>query len=95
VASVRLLPGAVEDLFRLDEFLRSRNPGAADKVSRLLEAALGKLARFPKLGKLLDDHPPYRELPVAFGARGFVVRYRLLASEVVVVRVWHMREGRR
>lgn len=94
MAAVTLLPAAVEDLLRLDSFLRSKNAKAADNVSRLLERALGRLARFPMLGHLLADHPPYRELPIPFGARGYVIRYRIIEGAVVVVRVWHAREDR-
>lgn len=94
MAAVRLLPGAVEDFLRLDTFVRQRTAASADKVSRLLEHALGQLARFPKLGIALVDHVPYRELPVPFGARGYLIRYRIVEREVVVVRVWRAREER-
>ena len=96
MAAVKLLPAAVEDLSRLDAFLRSKSAPSADRLSLALEHALVQLARFPKLGRLLPDHEPFRELPVPFGARGYVVRYRLEPrGDVVVVRVWHAREERR
>ena len=94
MAAVRLLPAAVEDLLRLDTFLRDKSAAAADRVSRLLERTLGQLARFPNLGKPLGDHPLYRELAVPFGARGYLIRYRRVDRDVVVVRVWHAREDR-
>ena len=94
MASVSLLPEAVEDLARLDAFLRPKSTKAADRFSRLLENALHRLKRFPKLGSLIEDHPGFRELHVQFGAAGYSLRYRLVEQEVVVVRVWHSREGR-
>ena len=94
MAQVRLLPGAVRDLARLDEFLRDKNDKAADAVSLLVEKALRRLERFPDLGKLLDDHPGYRELYLPFGAAAYAIRYRHIESDVVIVRVWHSRERR-
>ena len=94
MATVKLLPAAVEDLQRLGAFLRGKSTIAADRVSHLLERALGQLGRHPGFGRVLDDHPPYREVPVPFGAGGYVIRYRLVNREVIVVRVWHAREQR-
>ena len=94
MASVRLLPGAVEDLRRLDTFLRAKNPIAANKLSLTLDQALKRLGRYPKLGRVLPEHPPFYELPVPFGARGYAVRYRFNGADVIVVRVWHAREDR-
>ena len=94
MAAVALLPGAVEDVYRLDEFLRSKNEASANSVSLLLDAAVARLERFPKLGKPLGDHAPFRELTVPFGGGAYVVRYRSSGSDVVVVRVWHSRERR-
>ncbi|MBL8953907.1 MAG: type II toxin-antitoxin system RelE/ParE family toxin [Myxococcaceae bacterium] len=84
----------MRDLARLDEFLRSKNAKAADTVSLLIEKALHRLARFPDLGRLIDDHPGYRELYLPYGASAYAIRYRHIENDVVVVRVWHSRELR-
>jgi hypothetical protein len=34
-----------------------------------------------------------RELPIAFGASGYLIRYQILRSEVRVLRIWHAREN--
>jgi plasmid stabilization system protein ParE len=94
MASLKLLPEAIEDLFRLDASLRTKNPKAADAVSQRLDDALSQLERFPRLGRPLDDHPPFREFVAPFSAGGYVIRYRITGDEVVVVRVWHSRELR-
>ncbi|MEM1086444.1 MAG: type II toxin-antitoxin system RelE/ParE family toxin [Pseudomonadota bacterium] len=49
---------------------------------------------FPELGQPWDADPAYRELTVVFGARGYVVRYRLMEDRVIIVRVWHGLEDR-
>jgi plasmid stabilization system protein ParE len=90
---VRFTRHAVADLRRLDEFLRERNPKAANRVSLVLEKALRQLARFPHSGQLLHDHRPYRQLLVPFGVAGYLIRYRL-DDEVVVIRVTTTREKR-
>ena len=34
-----------------------------------------------------------RELSVAFGASGYLIRYQILQSEVRILRIWHAREN--
>ncbi|MFZ5441374.1 MAG: type II toxin-antitoxin system RelE/ParE family toxin [Myxococcota bacterium] len=90
---MRFTRHAVADLRRLDEFLRERNPAAADRVSRVLEKAFRQLARFPHSGQLLDDHRPFRQMVVPFGVAGYLIRYRL-EDDVVVIRITNARERR-
>jgi plasmid stabilization system protein ParE len=104
LATVKVLPEAMADLVRLDAFLRTRSPAAADDVSCRLEAALMQLARLPRLGKPIDRPAGHREVYVTRGAATWVLRYRLMevrerggrsSWDVVVVRAWHSREQRR
>ncbi|HEY2289152.1 MAG TPA: type II toxin-antitoxin system RelE/ParE family toxin [Thermoanaerobaculia bacterium] len=34
-----------------------------------------------------------RELPIAFGASGYLIRYQILPNEVRILRIWHAREN--
>jgi plasmid stabilization system protein ParE len=94
MATVRVLPRAVHDLLRLDEFLRAKNVRAANSVSQLIAGGLRRLQQFPKIGRLMDDHPNFRELCLPFRGTAYVIRYQLFQDDVVVVRVWHSREAR-
>jgi len=49
---------------------------------------MGRVVRAPA-GSNLD----VRELPIAFGASGYLIRYQILRSEVRVLRIWHAREN--
>jgi len=91
---IRWLPGAVDDLRRLHDFLTPHSLDAANRaISTLLDAS-ETLMSFPEKGKPLEFALNYRELPVRFGSRGYVIRYRLHRNEVLIVRVWHALENR-
>ena len=88
------LPDAVLDLQRLDQFLRPHNPDAANRSLQRIRNAAERLLEFPALGKPYAPALEFRELHVPFGARGYVLRYRLEDPEIVIVRVWHALEDR-
>jgi plasmid stabilization system protein ParE len=89
------LPEAAADLNRLREFLRSKSPEAARRAGRQILEAAKILENFPESGKPVDDPAGFRDLYIPFGARGYVLRYRVrLDGEIVVIRVWHGREDR-
>jgi len=94
MAKIRWLPAAKDDLQRLYDFIapHSKN-AAANAVMTLVEAAEG-LANYPEKGRPWEPDMDFRELYVRFGARGYILRYRLFDGDVVVVRVWHGREDR-
>lgn len=94
MAAVRWLPGALDDLGRLHAFIEPHSPKAAKRAIDALIEAAGDLKEFPEKGRPWDLEPDFRELPVRFGARGYVIRYRYIDNEVIVVRVWHAREDR-
>lgn len=41
-----------------------------------------------------EEMDGFRELFVTFGARGYVIRYRIDKDHIVIVRVWHSLEQR-
>jgi plasmid stabilization system protein ParE len=94
VAKVKWLPDAKDDIERLHEFLRKKNPKAASNAIKAIRAGARKLEAFPQVGRLMDDDGQRRELFVAFGQGGYVLRYMLDDDDVVVIRVWHALEKR-
>ena len=87
---------AQSDLERLREFLQDKSPTAAQHAVSVLDAAMGSLDAFPERG-LPSDVPGVRELIVPFGRSAYVLRYALFpsADDIVILRIWHGREGYR
>lgn len=94
MALVSWLPDALDDLRRLYKFIEPHSPDAAKRAVAILIEAAGSLAEFPDKRRPWDLEMDFRELPVRFGARGYVIRYRHLGNEVIIVRVWHSLERR-
>lgn len=92
--SIRWLPEALDDLQRLHAFIEQYNPDAAKRAVTTLIDAVDALADFPEKGKPWDVDLNIRELPVRFGARGYVIRYRYVDGVIVIVRAWHTLEHR-
>jgi plasmid stabilization system protein ParE len=87
---------ASADLERPQAFLQDKNPTAAQRAVTVLDAAMRSLDAFPQRG-LLCGIPGVRELIVPFGRSAYVLRYTvlLLSDEIVILRIWHGREGER
>ena len=94
MAVVRWLPEALDDLKRLYAFIEPHSSKAAKRAIDTLIEATDTLAEFPGKGRPWDFEMDFRELSVRFGARGYVVRYRYVDGEVIIVRVWHALEDR-
>lgn len=88
------LPEALDDLERLFEFLLERDPVAAERAMSAIASGAESLAEFPERGRPMGDETGRRELLIPFGAGAYVLRYRLLREEAVIIRVWHSREER-
>ena len=87
-------PGAVEDLARLREFLRPKNPRAALNASRRIIDAANLLLEKPYLGHPIEDMPEFHKLSVPFGKNGYEIKYRIDDNKIIFLRVWHTREDR-
>ncbi len=90
---VRLSSVAQRDLARLEDFLSAKAPAAAIRAATAIEKAVLSLRRFPERGRS-HEIPGVRELPVPFGSSGYVIRYVMAASEVIVLRIFHSLEER-
>ena len=88
------LPEAQADIQRLYNFLRARDPRAAERAIRAVQLGAQRLLEFPHLGRRMDDETERREISVPFGAGAYVLRYRMHEETIVVIRVWHSREER-
>ena len=91
---VALSPGALADIDRLDRFLRPKNPAAANRMLAAFDAAFGRLATNPRLGRRVGEADAMRALVVRFGRGGYFVLYEVQEALVVVVRVYHGKEER-
>ncbi len=86
-------PEAVGDLERLRNFIAEKNPTAAARIADRLVTGIDRLPTFPKLGRVVDQAPdPERIRDLILG--DYVVRYLLLDSAILILRVWHQREDR-
>lgn len=94
MATLKWLPEAQVDLQRLFEFIAPHSHDAAAKAVMTLVSAAESLSYFPQKGRPWGAGGTFRELPVSFGARGYVIRYRKHNDQVIIVRVWHAREQR-
>ena len=93
MAQVDLSPRALLDLERLYGFIAPRDCRAALAQLEGLHAALLLLADHPLLGHEAEDGR--RELVLARGRAGYVVKYRWLPrhDRVVVLTIRHQREA--
>jgi len=94
MAIVRWLPDALDDLKRLHAFIEQHSPIAASRAVDTLIDSAQSLTDFPEKGRPWELEMGFRELSVKYGARGYVIRYRLVDEVVFIVRVWHALEDR-
>ena len=93
------LQEAQDDFERVFNFLLSANANAALKLIDQIEQASSLLKEHPFIGALMqdkvgDDDTKRRELFIPFGAGAYVIRYRVIGDQIIIVRVWHSRELR-
>ena len=81
---------ALRDLTRLHDFIARKNPTAAKRVSQQLKRSITRIFDHPELGSKVDELVGVRDLVSA----DYVVRYLVLAQEIIILRVWHGRENR-
>ncbi len=91
---LRWLPEALDDLKRLHAFIEPHSQTAANRAVNMLIEAAESLQEFPEKGRPWNLEINFRELSVRFGARGYVIRYRLFEGQIIIVRVWHSLEDR-
>ena len=85
--SVRFTPTGRAQFLAAITYIRHENPQAAAHFRQQAEEALRRLDRFPESGRVVPEFPelPYREVIVS----PYRFFYRLKATTVWVVAVWH------
>ena len=100
MSQVRFAPGALRDLERLREFLRSKNPVAAKRAALVINKTIQLLKQHPQIGRPADeaDTEPVEaqgqcELMIDFGDSGYVALYQYEDGDVIVLALRHQREA--
>jgi len=91
---IRFTRTAKDDLLRLYDFLRERDPGAANRAREAIGKGIDLLCDFPfTCRKASPDSPFLRELVIQFGSAGYVALFEIEDRETVtVLAVRHQRE---
>jgi plasmid stabilization system protein ParE len=83
---------ALVDLGRIEAFLAAVNQPTAIATLRALDAATMRLLEYPRLGERMDEFADRDVRRIIVGS--YEVRYEILASAIVIVRVLHIRQRR-
>jgi len=88
---VRYSPESIDDLIRLRDFIKERNPVAAQHIADELLDGINKLKLFPKVGLPVmraADPQSIRDLFIG----SYTVRYLIGNNEIYILRMWHGKE---
>jgi plasmid stabilization system protein ParE len=89
---VRLSRLSLVDRERIFLFLAETDRAAAYRALDLLAQGFEDIAAFPQIGRAAPRG--YRCLVLRFGRGGYEIRYRLVADQALVTRIFHTREDR-
>ncbi|NOR69863.1 MAG: hypothetical protein GQ532_09260 [Methylomarinum sp.] len=81
-------PESINDLTRLREFIKVKNPLSAQRVANSILKGINQLNQFPYLGtevQLAPNPEMIRDLIVA----NYIIRYLVQPKRIDVLRVWH------
>lgn len=90
--TIRWSAEARDDVDRLADFIAAYDPVRATEIERKLEQAPKGLLDFPRRGPRLSEFDPLEVREYRIG--GYLLRYQLVGSDVVVLRFFHAREDR-
>ncbi|EMY1074047.1 type II toxin-antitoxin system RelE/ParE family toxin [Salmonella enterica] len=94
MSQVIFAPAAIRDLERLREFLRPKNPAAAERAAKAIIQGVHALGELPRIGRPIEDMPEeFRDWLIDFGDSGYVARYRIDGDTVVVLAIRHQKEA--
>lgn len=87
-------PAPIGDLQRLRDFLREKNPAAAQIAGDAIRTGVKHLGTHPGLGRLVEDlTEDFREWIIDFGDSGSVVRYHVGVRGVTILAIRHQKEA--
>jgi plasmid stabilization system protein ParE len=85
---------ALAGVQRLYRFLAENNVAAAKRAVKAIRIGVRILAAHPQVGRVVEDmDEAFRDWPVDFGDRGYVMRYRLDGERVTILAVRHQKEA--
>ena len=90
------LPEATQDVARLRQVIKNKNPRAAKKAGQRILGAVNLLMKNSEAGMPCQDEgcELFKDLYAPFGRGGYTIRCRLEQHTVLITRVWHSREER-
>ena len=89
MARLICLPQTKHDILRLHEFIKAKNPKAAQNAIKAIRVGAQQLQAFPFVGTPMNDGTERHELYLAFGSAGYVLRYRIDGDDVIILWVYH------
>ena len=92
MATVVYSKRALDHIERAFQFVRDKNPDAAQNAVTGIQSAVNNLAAHPLVGRRIEGE--LRELIISYGHSGYVALYRFViaADEVRILAVRHQRE---
>ncbi|NRB56575.1 MAG: type II toxin-antitoxin system RelE/ParE family toxin [Salinicola sp.] len=94
MARVIFASAAIRDLEPSRDFLRPKNPAAAERAAKAIIQSVRALGGLPHIGRLVEDLPAeYRDWMIDHGDSGYVARYRIDGDVVVVLAIRHQKEA--
>jgi plasmid stabilization system protein ParE len=92
VATVVYSARSLDHIERAFQFLRDKNPDAAQIAVAAIQSAVDNLAAHPLVGRRIEGD--LRELIISYGHSGYVALYRFVISrdEVRILAIRHQRE---
>jgi plasmid stabilization system protein ParE len=87
-------PQALLDVQRLYRFLSPKNKDAAKRAVSAIRNGVNVLSLQPAMGRPVPDmDDEFRDWIIDFGDSGYVARYRLDASNLIILAVRHQKEA--
>jgi addiction module RelE/StbE family toxin len=87
---IRWLNSATRSMRAAHQYIAAFDPTAARRTVNRIESLVGRLAEFPQSGRL-GTVAGTRELVIA--GLPYIVVYMIADSEVVILRVFHAKQG--
>jgi plasmid stabilization system protein ParE len=85
---------ALDDVERLHDFLAQVNAAAAARITRqLVSRPRTLLPPYPRRGERLAEFDPREVRRLLIG--NYEMRYEITEDTIFILRLWHVREGRR
>jgi plasmid stabilization system protein ParE len=87
-------PRALADLSRFAQFLATDHPTLATAIAQEIASKATILQQQPQLGRAIVGRERFRKIVLRAGGAPYVLEYRALGERIIIVRLFHAREGR-